>query len=33
MATPEMEPPLITVTNPVTYLRRFWDKVMGKEGV
>ncbi|MEK7472404.1 MAG: hypothetical protein AAB625_00005, partial [Patescibacteria group bacterium] len=26
------EPPLITITNPVTYLRRFWDKVMGKEG-
>ena len=32
MATSNIEPPLITVTNPVTYLRRFWDKVMGKEG-
>lgn len=27
------EPPLVTVTNPVTYLRRWWNKVMGKEGV
>ncbi len=32
MATSNIEPPLITITNPVTYLRRFWDKVMGKEG-
>ena len=32
MASSEMEPPLVTVTNPVTYLRRWWDKVMGKEG-
>jgi len=32
MATSQ-EPPLITVTNPVTYLRRWWDKVMGKEGI
>lgn len=32
MATPQ-EPPLVTVTNPVTYLRRWWDKVMGKEGI
>lgn len=29
------EPPLVDVkvTNPVTYLRRWWDKVMGKEGI
>mgnify|MGYP001594651576 FL=1 len=29
------EPPLIDVkvTNPVTYLKNWWDKVMGKEGV
>lgn len=33
MATINQEPPLVTVTNPVTYLRRWWDKVMGKEGI
>src|SRR3989344_5859668 len=33
MATSNVEPPLITVTNPVTYLRLWWQKVMGKEGV
>lgn len=33
MPSPELEPPLVTVTNPVTYLRRWWDKVMGKEGI
>lgn len=33
MATTNTEPPLVTVTNPVTYLRRWWEKVMGKEGV
>jgi len=29
------EPPLVEVkvTNPVTYFRRWWSKVMGKEGV
>lgn len=27
------EPPLIVVTNPVTYFRLWWQKVMGKEGV
>ncbi len=27
------EPPLITVTNPVTYFRRFWAKVIGNEGM
>jgi len=33
MASSNIEPPLITVTNPVTYLRLWWQKVMGKEGV
>lgn len=33
MTTSNIEPPLITVTNPVTYLRLWWQKVMGKEGV
>lgn len=33
MPTSNQEPPLVTITNPVTYLRRWWDKVMGKEGI
>lgn len=33
MPTLNTEPPLVTVTNPVTYLRRWWQKVMGKEGI
>lgn len=35
MATSDIEPPLvdIKVTNPVTYLRRFWEKVIGNEGM
>ncbi|MFZ3301577.1 MAG: hypothetical protein WA152_02595 [Microgenomates group bacterium] len=33
MASLNTEPPLITVTNPVTYLRLWWQKVMNKEGV
>ena len=33
MPTSNQEPPLVTVTNPVTYLRRWWEKVMGKEGI
>lgn len=33
MLSINQEPPLVTVTNPVTYLRRWWDKVMGKEGI
>lgn len=33
MPTTNTEPPLITVTNPVTYIRLWWNKVMGKEGV
>ena len=33
MATTNTEPPLIVVTNPVTYLRLWWQKVMGKEGI
>lgn len=33
MASSSTEPPLITVTNPVTYLRLWWQKVMGKEGI
>lgn len=27
------EPPIIEVRNPVTYLRRFWEKVIGNEGL
>ena len=27
------EPPLIEVRNPVTYLRKWWDRVMGKERI
>lgn len=33
MAATNVEPPLVTITNPVTYLRLWWQKVMGKEGV
>lgn len=33
MPSINQEPPLVTVTNPVTYLRRWWDRVMGKEGI
>lgn len=35
MATSNTEPPLVDVkvTNPVTYLRRFWEKVIGNEGM
>lgn len=35
MATPYTEPPLIDVKvdNPVTYFRRFWEKVIGNEGM
>ena len=35
MTTSVKEPPLVDVkvSNPVTYLRRWWDRVMGKEGV
>ena len=33
MPTPNTEPPLVQVTNPVTYLRRWWDRVMSKEGI
>jgi hypothetical protein len=33
MASSSTEPPLITITNPVTYLRLWWQKVMGKEGI
>ena len=35
MTSSLQEPPLVDVkvTNPVTYLRRWWDRVMGKEGV
>jgi hypothetical protein len=27
------EPPIIEVRNPVTYIKRWWSKVMGKEGI
>lgn len=32
---PESDPPLvdIKITNPLTYLKRWWDKVIGNEGV
>lgn len=32
---PTIEPPLVDVkvTNPVTYLRRWWEKVIGNEGM
>ena len=33
MTIVNQEPPLITVTNPVTYFRLWWNKVMGKEGI
>lgn len=33
MASTNTEPPLIVVTNPVTYIRLWWNKVMGKEGI
>lgn len=35
MAASDIEPPLVDVkvTNPVTYLRRFWEKVIGNEGM
>ena len=33
MPSINQEPPLITVTNPVTYFRLWWNKVMGKEGI
>ncbi len=33
MASSSTEPPLITITNPVTYFRLWWQKVMGKEGI
>lgn len=33
MSTSTTEPPIIEVRNPVTYLRLWWQKVMGKEGV
>lgn len=33
MPASNQEPPLVTVTNPVTYLRKWWDRVMGKEGI
>lgn len=33
MASINQEPPIIEVRNPVTYIRRWWDRVMGKEGI
>lgn len=33
MATLDKEPPLVVVNNPVTYIRIWWQKVMGKEGI
>ena len=33
MATPEKPLVEVKVTNPVTYLKNWWSKVMGKEGV
>lgn len=33
MASINQEPPIVEVRNPVTYIRRWWDRVMGKEGI
>lgn len=33
MPTTQTEPPIIEVRNPVIYLRRFWEKVIGNEGM
>lgn len=33
MTTSNVEPPIIEVRNPVTYLRRFWEKIIGNEGI
>ncbi len=33
MASVNREPPIIEVRNPVTYIRRWWERVMGKEGI
>lgn len=33
MASVNQEPPIVEVRNPVTYIRRWWDRVMGKEGI
>ena len=33
MATPEKPLVEVKVTNPVTYLKNWWSKVMGKEGI
>ncbi|MBI2596766.1 hypothetical protein HYW41_01295 [Candidatus Daviesbacteria bacterium] len=31
--TKDEDPPLIKVTNPVTYFKRWWNKLMSKEGI
>ncbi len=33
MSSVNQEPPIVEVRNPVTYIRRWWDRVMGKEGI
>lgn len=33
MASFNQEPPIVEVRNPVTYIRRWWERVMGKEGI
>lgn len=33
MASVNQEPPIVEVRNPVTYIRRWWERVMGKEGI
>jgi hypothetical protein len=31
--TPYVDPPLLTITNPVNYLRRWWKRVISREGI
>jgi hypothetical protein len=33
MTSVNQEPPIVEVRNPVTYIRRWWERVMGKEGI
>ncbi len=33
MASVNQEPPIVEVRNPVTYIRRWWERVMGREGI
>lgn len=31
--TPDPDPPIVTVRNPITYIKKWWNKIMAKEGV